>query len=77
MGRAGDIILAAITGLIGLALVATVLSRNAATGQVLTAGGQALAMDIGAATAPVTGGGGLGNFGFTLNQYTPQLGFSG
>lgn len=39
----------------GIAFVAVLVSKNAQTGSVLTAGGTALATGIAAATAPVTG----------------------
>jgi hypothetical protein len=52
---------------IGLALVAVIVSKNANTGGVLTSAGSALAKDIGAAVAPVTG------MGFT-GSFTPSFG---
>jgi len=70
--------LAIVSGIITLAIISVVLSRNAQTPQVLGAAGSALGTVIGAATAPVMGGGGnmgggsagfgslggnLGNFG--------------
>lgn len=42
--------------IIGLALVAVILSKNANTSGVISASGGALAQDIGAAVAPVAGG---------------------
>lgn len=50
-------VIAVIAGMIGLAIVAVIVSRNAQTPQVLQAGGSALASIIGAAVSPVTGGG--------------------
>lgn len=47
--------------IVGLALVATLVSRNANTSGVLNAAAGGLATDIRAATAPVTGTG-LGGF---------------
>lgn len=41
--------------IVGLGIVATLVSRNANTAGVLTAGGGALATGISAATGPVTG----------------------
>lgn len=50
----------------GVAIIATLVSRNANTSGVLSAGGSALAMSLGAATAPVTGGGSqFGAMGYT------------
>lgn len=51
-----------VLAIIGLAALATVLSSKATTSQVINAGSQGLATDIGAAVSPVTGasiGGGL------------------
>jgi hypothetical protein len=69
MGEGGRAVLAIVSSVIGLAVVSVVLSNNAATSQVIGAGGQALSSVIGAATAPVTGGGAgnllaLGNSAF-------------
>lgn len=55
---------------VGLALVATIVGKNSQTGNVISAAGGALARDIGAAVAPVTGGGitgGLTSFGGFTN----------
>ena len=41
--------------IVGLATLAVILSRGSNTSGVLSAGGSALARDISAATAPVTG----------------------
>ena len=54
-----------LTAIIGVAIIAVLVSNKAQTGSVLTAGGNAFATDLEAATAPVTGsnpqiGGGLG-----------------
>jgi len=51
-------------GIIGLATIAVLVSRNAQTSQVVTAGGNAFANLINAAVAPVTGGGFGGGTGF-------------
>jgi len=57
-----------ILAIIGVAIIAVLVSRNAQTGQVLGAGGNALSQILGAATAPVTGGGftGLGAPAFSI-----------
>jgi hypothetical protein len=44
--------------IVGIAIIATLVSKNAQTPQVLTAAGGALSTDIQAAVSPVTGGGG-------------------
>jgi PRD1 phage membrane DNA delivery len=46
--------------IIGVAIIAVLVSRNAQTGAVLSAGGNAFSGILGAALSPVTGGGGLG-----------------
>lgn len=50
------------TAIIGVAIIAVLVSRNANTGGVIGAAGQAFAQDLGAAVSPVTGGGGIGSF---------------
>jgi hypothetical protein len=57
--------------IIGLAVVAVVLSPKATTSQVIQSGSSGLASLITAATSPVTGGGATG-FGGT---YSPSFGF--
>lgn len=57
MQNIGDIILSIVTGIIGLAIVAVIVSNNAQTGSVISSSGSALATVIGAAVAPVTGSG--------------------
>lgn len=48
--------------IVGVALLAVLVSRNAQTPQVITASGNAFARALGAATGPVMGGmGSLGN----------------
>lgn len=51
-----------LTGIIGVAIVATLVSKNANTPQVLQAGGSAFSQSLGTALSPVTGGGGFGSF---------------
>jgi PRD1 phage membrane DNA delivery len=55
MGAIGPGIIAAVSSVILLAIVAVVVSKNAQTPQVIQSGGSALASVIGAAVAPVTG----------------------
>jgi hypothetical protein len=43
------------TGIIGLAIIATIVSNKAQTGNVIKAAGSALAADLSAAVSPVTG----------------------
>lgn len=57
-----------LTALIGVALIATLVSKNANTAGVLGAGGSSFATALGAATGPVSGGfgfGGLSGLSFT------------
>lgn len=50
---------------VGLAVIATIVGKNSNTSNVITSAGSALARNITAAVAPVTGGGITG--GLTLN----------
>jgi hypothetical protein len=52
----GVLIGSALAAIIGLAIVAVLVSQNAQTGNVLTSGGTALSSVIQAAVSPVTGG---------------------
>jgi hypothetical protein len=62
MSNIGPGIITIITSIIGLAMVAVLVSNQAQTGNVLTSGGNALKSIIGAAVQPVSGGAfGLGN----------------
>jgi hypothetical protein len=63
--------------IVGLAIIAVLVSRNAQTGTVITSAGQAFAQDISAAVSPVVGGGGgygLSNFGGFTMQGPPIWG---
>jgi hypothetical protein len=59
-----DAAIGIVSGIIGLAIVAVIVSRNAQTSNVLQATGSALATVIGAAVSPVSNNGGpLGSGG--------------
>jgi hypothetical protein len=51
--------------IVGVATLAVLVSKNANTSGVIKSTGDAFAKALGAATAPVTGGGGMGMNGFT------------
>lgn len=55
-------IVTVITAIIGLAIVATLVSNSAQTGSVISQSGNALSRVLQAAEAPVSGGSGLGTF---------------
>jgi PRD1 phage membrane DNA delivery len=55
------------TAIVGVALLAVLVSKNAQTPQVVQAFGNAFTGAIGAAVSPVTGGSGLGNFGSSVS----------
>lgn len=63
------------TAIIGVAILAVLVSRNAQTSNVIGAAGKSFASVIGAAVSPVTGGGGGGgllsptSFGVGDNNY--------
>lgn len=58
-----------LTAIVGVALIAVLVSKNANTTGVITAGSQGFAGALGAALAPVTGGG--GSFNFSGGAQTP------
>ena len=51
-----------LTAIIGVAIIATLVSKNANTAGVITAGGNAFSQSLGTALSPVTGGSSLGSF---------------
>ena len=58
-----DTITGIVTAIIGLAIISVILSKNANTSAVITSAGSALSGDISAATAPITGSGGMNDLG--------------
>lgn len=61
-----------VTAIIGVAVLSVLLSRQSNTAGVLQAGGSALAMDLAAAVAPITGSShSLGGFGG--GNFMPQI----
>ncbi len=64
MGESGRAIVAILSSVIGLSIVAVVLSARSNTAGVLGAAGSALANVIGAATSPVTGAAPVGAAGY-------------
>ena len=54
-------LIAVATAIVGLAIVAVLVSQNAQTGSILTSGGTALSTSIKAAISPVTSSGGYGS----------------
>jgi hypothetical protein len=63
MSNAMQAAVAVVAGIIGLAIVAVLVSRNSQTGSVITSAGTALSGLIGAATAPVAGNSLANSFG--------------
>jgi hypothetical protein len=61
------------TAIIGVAILSVLVSRQSNTAGVMTAAGKAFSMSLGAATAPVTGGGGFGG-GFAASPYGGMYG---
>lgn len=57
-------ITAVATAIVGLAIIATLVSKNANTSGVINAASTGFAGALRAAQAPVTGGGGLGSLDF-------------
>jgi len=54
--EAGNLVSAVVAGILGIAIVAVIVGRNAQTANVITSGGSALSSVIGAAVAPVSAG---------------------
>lgn len=52
-----------LTGIIGVAMLAVLVSKNANTSQVINSGGNALTNFLATAVSPVTGGGPTGQMG--------------
>lgn len=61
-------IVTVLLAIIGVAIIAVLVSQSANTSNVLSAGGNAFSSILGAATSPITGGSGLGNLGTTLGS---------
>jgi hypothetical protein len=55
MGNAGPLIVSVIAGVIGLAMVAVLVSKNAQTSTVISGAGSALSSVISSAVSPITG----------------------
>jgi hypothetical protein len=51
-----------LTAIIGVAIIATLVSKNANTTQVIQAGAQGFSQSLATALSPVTGSSGLGSF---------------
>lgn len=49
-----------LTAIIGVAIIAVLVSKNANTTGVISAGGSAFAQDLGTAISPITGNNGFG-----------------
>jgi hypothetical protein len=66
-------IVTVLMAIIGVAIIAVLVSRNAQTAQVLGAGGSAFSGVLGTALSPVTGSGGFSGGGINFNP----IGFTG
>jgi hypothetical protein len=69
-------VVAIITAILGVAIVAVILSQKSATSNVISAGGSALSSVLGTALSPVSGGnvlGGITGFGNVLNGLNNTL----
>jgi hypothetical protein len=76
MGQIGPTLITIVVSIIGLAMVAVVVSKNAQTTQVISAGGSALSKIIGAAVQPVSGnafGSAFGSIGSSSNLLSGGL----
>lgn len=61
MGKGIESVVAVITLVIGVAIIAVLVSKNSQTASVLTAAGQSFGSILGTALSPVTGGNTLGS----------------
>lgn len=59
----GTALVSVLMAVIGVAIIAVLVSSNAQTAAVLNAGGNAFSGVLGTALSPVTGGGALGTIG--------------
>lgn len=76
MGESGRAVIAIVSSIVGLSIVAVVLSTRANTASVIGSAGQALSSVLGAATSPVTGAGGYGGGYGAASNLAPYLGNS-
>lgn len=60
-GAIGNAIVSVLLAVIGVAIIAVLVSSQAQTANVLTAGGTAISKVLGSALSPVTGGSTVGN----------------
>lgn len=72
MGESGRAVIAILSSIVGLSIVAVVLSARANTAGVIGAAGSALASVLGAATAPVTGAMPSGAVGYGVGSGLTQ-----
>jgi hypothetical protein len=61
-----------LTAIIGVAIIATLVSKNANTAGVIKAGSQGFSTALSTALSPVTGGGGIGGLGNGLGAGLPS-----
>jgi hypothetical protein len=59
------------TAIVGVAIIAVLVSKNANTAGVLSAAGGAFSQSLGVAVSPITGGGGTG---FGAMSFTGNIG---
>lgn len=58
--------------IVGVAVLAVIVSKNANTAGVISAASGGFAQDLGVAVSPITGGGGYGSFGGSLGPNWSQ-----
>jgi hypothetical protein len=69
MNSAVGAIVTIATAIVGVALLAVLVSKNANTSGVISAAGQAFSGALSAAVSPITGGSGISNFGGSAMTY--------
>ncbi|HEY6018431.1 MAG TPA: hypothetical protein VIY48_00570 [Candidatus Paceibacterota bacterium] len=74
-GHFGDQIVAILTAIIGVAIIAVIVSNRSNTSNVISSAANAFSEALGTAVSPITGTANAGMGGFTggLNSSVPQL----
>lgn len=63
MGKAGEQIVVVLMAIVGVAILAVIVSKNAQTTQVIGAVTSGFSTSLAAALSPITGSTGIGSFG--------------
>ena len=75
MTHFGDQIVAILTAIVGVAIIAVILSKNSNTANVISSAASAFSQAIGTAVSPVTGNAGYGGLSTSLPNLRGSYGF--